>query len=159
MPYNYGINKRQFSSPETTDSGEDGPSTTQSLTTAGPTITAVPTATATVTTTVIDKSSEASNSDISNMSGSTNILVVSLLGSVGLIIILSGLLIIIFWLRRGEKSKGIGDRGLTQLNDVNDDGSTNDEMVTYRPSDLDDEQLPSYAEAVVRGRNSTITTQ
>jgi ATP-dependent Zn protease len=178
MSYKYGvINKRQAESPflpSPTDSEDDGtPQTFNSeisvetpaeipaeatvttvITSEGITATITEVKSSIITTTVIDNAT-ANNSDNSNISGSSNILVAALLGTIGLIIILSGLLIIIFWLRRGEKSKGgIINRGLTE---INDNESINDEMVTYRPSDPEDEQLPSYAEAVVRGRNSTIT--
>src|SRR4051794_22991907 len=171
MSYNYGIiNKRQENPDETplpplpadTEDTEEGDTTqtnvfeTTIITSEGVTSTITEVKSSIITTTVIDNAT-ANNSDNSNTSGSSNILVAALLGTIGLIIILSGLLIIIFWLRRGEKPKrGIVNRGLTE---PNDNESINDEMVTYRPSDPDDEQLPSYAEAVVRGRSSTIITQ
>ncbi|CAI2169151.1 15338_t:CDS:1 [Funneliformis geosporum] len=125
------------------------------------TITETNTITTTAITTSIVNDAVINTSDNSNTSsaGSTNILLAALLGTVGLIIILSGLLIIIIWLRRGEKAKGgIENRGLTQLNDDGNINVSMNDMNTYRPRDLDDEQLPSYAEAVVRGRSSGIIT-
>lgn len=138
------------------------PVTVSSIATITETKSSITTTTAlpTVITTVVNKTAADSSNNSNTQTGSTNVLIAALLGTIGLIIILSGLLIIVFWLRRGEKSKE-RNRGLTQLNDdelagdIND--PVNDEMATYRPSDPDDEQLPSYAEAVVRGRSSIIT--
>ncbi|CAG8684919.1 5647_t:CDS:1 [Funneliformis caledonium] len=122
------------------------------------TITETSTITTAITTTIVnDAVMNASDTSNTSLAGSNNILLAALLGTIGLIIILSGLLIIIIWLRRGEKTKGgIENRGLTQLND---DGNTSVSMNDMnRPRDPDDEQLPSYAEAVVRGRSSAIIT-
>jgi hypothetical protein len=176
MSYEYGIiNKRQIetSTIEDEDSQFPSPTSTVSVSSASqspvgtqfetlvitsekPASTITETESSTVTTTVKYVSADASNTP----SNSTSVLLAALLGTIGLIIILAGLLFITLWLKKGEKPRVI-NRGLTQiddngsLNDSND--STNDEMVTYRPNDPDDEQLPSYAEAVVRGRSSTIT--
>ncbi|CAB4397606.1 hypothetical protein RhiirA5_346520 [Rhizophagus irregularis] len=170
MSYKYEIiDKRQLTS---TAEDEDSPSTTPAVsepqsptgpiqfatlvvTSEKPASTITETESSTITTTVKYVSADASNTP----SNSTSVLLAALLGTIGLIIILTGLLFMILWLKRGEKPRVI-NRGLTQLDDngsLNDSNdSTNDEMVTYRPSDPDDEQLPSYAEAVVRGRSSTI---
>ncbi|RIA86194.1 hypothetical protein C1645_829673 [Glomus cerebriforme] len=169
MSYKYGIIKRQlesssidsegslFPSPTPTDSASVQQFETPVITPDKVTATITEIASSIVTTTVRDAAADTSNTT----SSSTNVLVTALLGTIGLIIILSGLLFMIFWLKRGENKGVIGNRDLTQLNDdrrsLND--PTIDEMVTYRPSDPDDEQLPSYAEAVVRGRNSTIIPQ
>lgn len=169
MSYKYEIiNKRQLETSTTEDEdfsptpavsepGASQPPTLATLviTTEKPASTITETESSTVTTTVKFVSADASNTP----SNSTSVLLAALLGTIGLIIILTGLLFMILWLKRGEKPRVI-NRGLTQLDDngsLNDSNdSTNDEMVTYRPSDPDDEQLPSYAEAVVRGRSSTI---
>ncbi|CAG8549182.1 13773_t:CDS:1 [Cetraspora pellucida] len=91
------------------------------------------------------------------------ILAASVLSSVGIITILG--IIVLCWFRRGEKRKFERDE-VSQIHDDevilrrsrrdNFDGSVDqsDDFVTYRPRDPDDEQLPSYAEAVVRGRAS-----
>ncbi|CAG8544196.1 8293_t:CDS:1 [Racocetra fulgida] len=91
------------------------------------------------------------------------ILAASVLSSVGIITVLG--IIVLCWFRRGEKRKFERD-GVSQIHDDeiilrrsrrdNFDGSIdqNDDFITYRPRDPDDEQLPSYAEAIVRGRAS-----
>ncbi|GBB91353.1 hypothetical protein RclHR1_01860007 [Rhizophagus clarus] len=172
MSYKYGIiNKRQLENSTMGENDTSFPSPTpidlESSTSQSPVVETLvitsekPAATiteiesSTVTTTVGYVSADASNTS----SNSSNVLLTALLGTVGLIIILIGLLFMILWLKKGEKPKVI-NRGLTQLDDNGSlngsNDSVNDEMATYRPSDQDDEQLPSYAEAVVRGRRSTI---
>ncbi|CAG8782144.1 31368_t:CDS:2, partial [Gigaspora margarita] len=121
--------------------------------------------TMTVTDNGITTSPTASNTgELNGISPQTIILAASVLSSVGIITILG--VIALCWFRRGEKRKFTRNE-VSQIHDDqvilrrsrmgNFDGSIdqNDDFVTYRPSDPDDEHLPSYAEAIVIGRAST----
>ncbi|CAG8539012.1 hypothetical protein C2G38_2039733 [Gigaspora rosea] len=120
--------------------------------------------TMTVTDNGITTSPTASNTgEINGSSPQTIILAASVLSSVGIITVLG--VIALCWFRRGEKRKSTRNEA-SQIHDDqvilrrsrmgNFDGSIdqNDDFVTYRPSDPDDEHLPSYAEAIVIGRAS-----
>ncbi|CAG8625545.1 10437_t:CDS:1 [Dentiscutata heterogama] len=119
--------------------------------------------TMTVTDKVIPTPTTSNAADLNASSPQAIILAASVLCSVGLITILG--VVILCWFRKGERSKSERNE-VSQIHDDevilrrsrrdNFDGSIDqsDDFVTYRPSDPDDEQLPSYAEAIVIGRAS-----
>ncbi|RHZ46828.1 hypothetical protein Glove_606g95 [Diversispora epigaea] len=94
----------------------------------------------------------------------TTILAITIVGSVGLVFILG--ILVLWWFRKGENEKteakniisggSMSDEGGGEGSEEGDGESNNDDnnfIMTYRPGY--DDQLPSYAEAVVRGRSSS----